>query len=246
MNVRRTTPPVYPKEPAGRGREYDAAYMQIVASFRISTQQTIFHVVRGDALLIDADLAVLGRAPEVRRKLVERGATFYPLSADARRFVHGQMHRQVLEAVVPNGCWRHVFAINYRPGHNNRLEFRSPCGAVGTHPANLAFNLSGLLTTYAASGARGSRFLFLPLSWRNPTVVCAAAVAACYGFAVLWKRHEPPGGWQFVLCDQADPAPFLPVLRNEGDSFARFVGHTGLVGTSYYRQHPIEEIPAPL
>ena len=237
---------MYPKQPRAGGGKYDAADMQIVASFRLSTQQTIFHVVRGDALLVDADLAVIGRAPDVRRKLLERGAAFCPFSADARRFVNWQMHRTVLEATVPNGCWRHVFAINYKPGHNNRLEFRSPWGAVGTHPAKLAFNLSGLLTSYAASGARGSRFLFLPLSWRNPNVVCAAAVAACYGFAVLWKRHEPPGGWQFFLCDQADPTPFLQVLRNEADSFAKFIGHTMLVGTSYYRRHPIKEIPAPL
>ena len=217
---------------------------QIVASFRLSTQQTVFHVVRGDALLVDADVAVIGRAPDVRSKLLDRGAAFRPLSADARRFVTRQMHPKVLEAKVPEGCWRHVFAIDYRPGHN-RLGFRSPWGAVGTHPANLAFNLSGLLTSYAASGAQGSRFLFLPLSWRNPKVVCAAAVAACYGFAAVWKRHEPPGGWRFLFCDQADPTPFLHALRNEGDSFGKFVGQTMLVGPPYYREHPLEEIPAP-
>ena len=245
MNISRCTSLSLPEGFAGRGK-YDAVCMpQVVGTFRLSTRQTIFHVVRGDALLIDADVAIIGRAPDVRRELLGRGAVFRPLSNESLRFVGKQMHRRVFEAMVPVGCWRHVFAIDYRAGHNNRLEFRSPWGAVGTHPAKLAFNLSALLTGYVASGAQGSRFLFLPLSCRNPNVVCAAAVAACYGFAAVWKRHEPPGGWQFVFCDRADPTPFLHVLRNKGDSFGNFVGQTMLVGPSYYREHPIEEIPVP-
>jgi hypothetical protein len=89
-----------------------------------------------------------------------------------------------------------------------------------------------------------ARFLFLPLSWRHPDVVCAATAAACYGFAHYWRQNEPPAGWEFVLCDRDDPSPFLRFLRNEDDCLGKFIGRTWILPSFYYHRRPIREVPA--
>ncbi|HEY2586736.1 MAG TPA: hypothetical protein VGI81_13310 [Tepidisphaeraceae bacterium] len=213
----------------------------VIASFALGEQRTSFHVVRGNALAIDADVAIFGRAPELRAEMERRGATFQPLSEESRRFFSKPFDQRVRQGIPAVGLWHRVFAVDYRGGHH-RLDFRPPLAGTRTHAARLAWNLHAVLAAFAAKGGHASRFVVLPLSWRNPNVCCAAIVAACYGFALTWGRHEPPNGWQFVFCDLQDPSPFLPFLRNETDELAKLVQAAGMAGISHYRLQPIREL----